>query len=99
MNPQPSADYDAGRTPHTHGGTDAPECTQYGAHCRPEEAAGQCDHWNDRLPDGTVLRAIRCRRDAGHDGLHLCGDTSWSEDLGTRVTPPGGGREQVARDA
>ena len=24
------------RTPHTHGGTDAPECTPYGVRCRPD---------------------------------------------------------------
>jgi hypothetical protein len=52
-----------------------------------ENDAGQCDHWNDRLPGGQALRPIRCRREAGHTGLHLCGDTSWSEDLGTRAVP------------
>lgn len=30
-----SADYD--RTPHTHGGTDAPECTRYGIKCQPAD--------------------------------------------------------------
>lgn len=47
-----------------------------------------CNHWNDRLPSGERLRPIRCTRKMGHSGLHLCGDTSWSEDLGIRVREP-----------
>lgn len=28
------------KIPHTHGGTDAPECTPYGIQCRPKDEAG-----------------------------------------------------------
>lgn len=50
--------------------------------------ATQCDHWNDSAGGGIRLRPLRCTREMGHDGLHLCGSTSWSEDLGFRADVP-----------
>lgn len=53
----------------------------------------ECNHWNDRLdPLGkTMLRPIQCHRHMGHEGPHLCGDTSWGEDLGFRAEGHGDG--------
>ena len=43
------------RTPHTHGGTDAPECTPYGIKCPPAENERLCRECGHRLGDHSGL--------------------------------------------
>ena len=47
-----------------------------------EVRVGQCNHWNDRLPEGVELRPIRCTRTLGHEGRHAGGGAAWTSDLG-----------------
>lgn len=41
----------------------------------------QCNNWN--VTDGRhQLRPIRCTREAGHTGRHVCGSTDWTDHYG-----------------
>ena len=43
------------RTPHTHGGTDAPECTPYGTRCRSTENDAIVSRWERQAREREAL--------------------------------------------